>query len=41
MCAPGETAPARYRIVGDASGVVAYTPEGVVMGRAAGPQVLR
>lgn len=24
--------PARYRIVGDASGVVAYTPSGVVVG---------
>ena len=33
---PGRTAPppapARYLIVGDASGVVAYTPEGIVMG---------
>jgi hypothetical protein len=33
---PGRTvpasAPARYLVVGDASGVVAYTPEGVVVG---------
>ena len=33
---PGRTvppqAPARYLVVGDASGVVAYTPEGIVMG---------
>ena len=33
---PGRTAPppavARYLIVGDASGVVAYTPEGIVVG---------
>jgi hypothetical protein len=27
--------PARYRIVGDASGVVAYTPAGIVVGTAA------
>ena len=30
-----EKAGARYRIVGDASGVVAYTPGGIVMGTAA------
>lgn len=24
--------PARYRVVGDASGVVAYTPEGIIVG---------
>ena len=28
-------APARYRVIGDASGVVAYTPEGIIVG--AGP----
>lgn len=33
--APGPTA--RYRIVGDASGVVAYTPGGIVVGTAARP----
>jgi hypothetical protein len=24
--------PARYRVIGDASGVVAYTPEGIIVG---------
>jgi hypothetical protein len=33
---PGGAQPARYRIVGNASGVVAYTPGGVVIG-VAGP----
>jgi hypothetical protein len=34
---------ARYRLVGDASGVVAYTPEGIVVGTAGprAPQELR
>jgi hypothetical protein len=26
------TTPARYRVIGDASGVVAYTPEGIIVG---------
>jgi len=30
-------APARYRVVGDASGVVAYTPGGIVVGFGAKP----
>ena len=29
--APAAT-PARYRVIGDASGVVAYTPEGIIVG---------
>ncbi len=32
--APRPAATARYRIVGDASGVVAYTPGGIVVGTA-------
>ena len=34
---PSEAAHARYRIVGDSSGVVAYTPAGIVVGTAARP----
>ena len=35
--APKPSGPSRYRVVGDASGVVAYTPGGVVVGTAARP----
>jgi hypothetical protein len=38
-------APARYRVIGDAAGVVAYTPEGIIVGgsptRPSGKEVSR
>ena len=39
--APAPLKAAKYRVVGDASGVVAYTPGGIVVGTAAPKEVVR